>query len=47
MSQDNVIKMARQVKACDTPARGLRRVCFNTGFLCHIGDEFWAMSFGR
>jgi hypothetical protein len=24
----------------------LRRVCVNTGFVCHIGDEFWAMSFG-
>jgi hypothetical protein len=41
VSQDNVIKMARQVKVCDTPAGGLRRFCFNTGFGCHTGDEFW------
>jgi hypothetical protein len=31
-------------------ATGLRRVCVNTGFVCYfvcyIGDEFWAMSFG-
>jgi hypothetical protein len=46
VSQDNVIKKARQVKVCDTPARGLRRVCFNTGFLCHIGDEFSVTIFG-
>ena len=46
VSQDNVVNMARQVEVCDTPARSLRRVCFNTGLICHICDDFWAMSFG-
>ncbi len=32
VSQDNVIKMARQVKVCAPPARGSKRVCCNTSF---------------
>jgi hypothetical protein len=39
VSQDNVIKMARQIKVRAPPARGLRRVCFYTGYVSHIGDE--------
>jgi hypothetical protein len=44
VSQDNVIKMARLVTVWK-PARGLRRGCFNVGFVCRIGNEFWVMSF--
>ena len=44
VSQDNVIKMARQVKVCAPPARGSKQVCCNTGFVCLIGGEFWQLA---
>jgi hypothetical protein len=44
VSQDNVIKMARQVKVFAPPARGSRGVCCNTGFVCLIGGEFWQVT---
>ena len=44
MSQDNVIKMARQVKVFGPPARGPNRVCCNTSFVYLIGGEFWQMT---
>ena len=44
MSQDNVIKMAWQVKVFAPPARGSKRVCCNTGFVCLIGGEFWQLT---
>ena len=44
MSQDNVIKMARQVKVFTPPARGSKRVCCNTGFVYLIGGEFWQLT---
>jgi hypothetical protein len=44
VSQDNVIKMARQVKVFAPPARGSKRVCCNTGFVYLIGGEFWQLT---
>ncbi len=44
MSQDNVIKMARQVKVFAPPARGSKRICCNTGFVYLIGGEFWQVT---
>jgi hypothetical protein len=43
VSQDNVIKMARQVKVFAPPARGSKRCC-NTGFDYLIGGEFWQLT---
>jgi hypothetical protein len=44
VSQDNVIKMARQVKVFAPPARGSKRFCCNTGFVCLMGGEFWQLT---